>query len=233
MTIVNAIPTLNEMTPRSGSETPRDARSSDDAAQTAHDAGAIGIETRTAYHEAGHAVLCAALHETPEHVSIREDGETFGRCALREPARAAAIVQVHLAGYAAEHVLTGRRSRQLDQEIGFALMSATYPGLVEAYAGVDRRDGHRAVHEVLRTAIFEDDDDVRREVNRYYDIARSSLAAVWPSVKAVADALLATGELERGEIEAAMDGADVASPVLAVQRANGMDREATAPPPRP
>jgi len=35
--------------------------------------------TRTAYHEAGHAVLSAAISDTPQCVSIRHEGHTLGR----------------------------------------------------------------------------------------------------------------------------------------------------------
>ena len=59
-----------------------------------------------------------AIANKPDHVSIRPDGDTLGQSGARPSARATSRVQVHLAGFAAERVLTKRRSRQIDQEIG-------------------------------------------------------------------------------------------------------------------
>jgi hypothetical protein len=39
----------------------------------------FGVRSRTAYHETGHAVLSAAIANTPEHVSIRPERDTLGR----------------------------------------------------------------------------------------------------------------------------------------------------------
>ena len=86
----------------------------------------ITERTRTAYHEAGHAVLSAAINDTPELVSIREEHATLGRTRQRMFARPTLLVQVHLAGFAAEHLHTGRRSRQLDQEVGFAIVARLF-----------------------------------------------------------------------------------------------------------
>jgi hypothetical protein len=74
----------------------------------------IDERTRTAYHEAGHAVLSAAINDTPHHVSIRADRGTLGRSAQGMAVRPTSLAQVYLAGFAAEHLLTGgvRRSRR-------------------------------------------------------------------------------------------------------------------------
>ncbi len=69
----------------------------------------IDERTCTAFHEAGHAVLSAALASTPEYVTIRPDGQTLGRSRARMPVRPTFRAQVHLAGFAAEHVVTRRR----------------------------------------------------------------------------------------------------------------------------
>jgi hypothetical protein len=136
-------------------------------------------------------------------------------------ARPSARVQVHLAGFAAEHLLTGRRPRQLDQEIGFALVARLDPDLGEAYAGSKTRDGHRAVEEVLRIGTYDDDDAIRREVDRFYEVAHESLSVIWSSVKAVANALLRNEEIERRGFEEVLGDADLYTPVFAVQRAHG------------
>jgi hypothetical protein len=107
----------------------------------------VAPRTRTAFHEAGHAVLSAAITNPPEHVTIKANGHTLGRSGARMSARPTARVQVHLAGFAAEHLLTGRRPRQLDPEIGFSLLARLDPAVGEAYAGSESRDGHRAVEE--------------------------------------------------------------------------------------
>src|SRR5258706_2218423 len=146
--------------------------------------------TLTAYHEAGHAVLGAALFETPHHVSIRADAHTLGRSRAAMPPKPTLRAQIHLAGFAAEHLLTGRRPRQLAQEVGFAIMARLDPALAAAFAGAEDRDGQRTVLEVSRTALFASDDALAREVDRLYDIARASLRAVWPAVTRLADALL-------------------------------------------
>ncbi len=184
----------------------------------------VSARTRTAFHEAGHAVLSAAIANPPEHVTIQANGHTLGRSGARMSARPTARVQVHLAGFAAEHLLTGRRPRQLDQEIGFSLLARLDPALGDAYAGSEVRDGHRAVEEVFRLGTYEDDDAVRREVDRFYEVARKSLSVVWPSVKAVAKALLRDDDMDRRGFDEALGEADLYAPVLAVQLEHGLLR---------
>jgi len=176
----------------------------------------VSTRTRIAYHEAGHAVLSAAIADRPQHVSIRPEGPTLGRSGARMSARPTSRVQVHLAGFAAEHILTGRRSRQLAQEVGFALLSCLDPKLGEAFTGTEHHDGHRAVQEVLKMGQFGTDDEVRREVERFYEIARESLSSVWPAVAAVAKALLKHEELQREGADAALGDFDIFSPVFQV-----------------
>src|ERR1700677_271282 len=72
---------------------------------------------RTAYHEAGHAVLSAAINDRPEHVSIRGHDGTLGRTTQKMLVRPTSLAQVYLAGFAAEHLLTGRRPRGFDIEV--------------------------------------------------------------------------------------------------------------------
>ena len=176
----------------------------------------------TAFHEAGHAVLSAAIANKPEHVSIRPNGNTLGRSGARMSVRPTSRVQVHLAGFVAEHLLTKRRSRQLDQEVGFAIVARLDPALRAAFDDVVERDGYLAVEEVLRMGLFESDDEIRREVERFYEIAKESLSAVWQAVEQVAKALLDHDELDRDAVDEALGDLDIYMPVFAVQQAHGL-----------
>jgi hypothetical protein len=177
---------------------------------------------RVAYHEAGHAVLSAAINDTPRHVSIRGNAETFGRSRVMRCARPTTLVQVALAGFAAEHLLTGRRSCHLDREIGFAILTHFDPVLGAAFDGTMSRDGTLAVQDVLRTGCRETHEDIRVEVDRLYEVARESLACVWPAVNSVASALLERDELDRSAVDAALAAFDLVKPVFGVQRAHGL-----------
>lgn len=189
---------------------------------TAHTSVAVDARARLAFHEAGHAVLSAAINEAPQVVSIRPLGNTLGRSGQRLLARPSVLVQIHVAGFAAEHLLTRRRSRQFDQELGFAIISRDDPELRHAFEGSDERDGYRAVREVLRIAVLHTHDEIKREVDRFYDAARESLAAVWPSVRGVAHALLEHEELDRHGVLKAIGGDDIYAAVLRVQAVHGL-----------
>lgn len=190
----------------------------------------VDARTRTAYHESGHAVLSAAINDTPRHVSIKPNGDTLGRSGARMSARSTSLVQIHLAGFAAEHVLTSRRPRQLEQEVGFALISRSDEDLRRAFAGSEHHDGYRAVQEVLRMGTYEDDEAIKREVDRFYEIARESLSAVWPAVKAMVIALLEHEELEREDVEKVLEPLELFAPVLRVQQAHGLLLGSRRPP---
>jgi ATP-dependent Zn protease len=187
----------------------------------------VDARTRTAYHEAGHAVLSAAISDMPQHVSIRPEGNTLGRAAARRSVLPAARVQVHLAGFAAEHLLTGRRPRQLGKEVGFAILARLDPALRSSFTGCEDFDGHRAVEDALSMNTREGDDQVRREIDRYFEVARESLSAVWPAVQRVAKALLELEELDLDGVAEAIGNVDIFSPVFAVQRVHGLLPEVT------
>lgn len=138
---------------------------------------------RTAHHEAGHVVLGALLDDVPERASIASNATTLGRTQQRSRAAPPALAQIYLGGFAAEHILTGRRPRQLDAEIGVA------------------------VEQVLRTGVRTVEEDIRGEVDRLYEVARRSLSGSWPAVAAVAAALLDAGELDRAGIAALLSAA--------------------------
>lgn len=182
----------------------------------------LDLRSRTAHHEAGHAVLSAALNDRPERVSIRGREGTLGRSTQRMFARPTSLAQVYLAGFAAEHLLTGRRPRGFDIEVGLGILAHLDRDLVEKIEGVYGTDGYGAVHQVLRTGVREVEDEIRGEVGRLYDVACQSLRAVWPSVRAVARALLVHEELDRGRLDAAIGDVDLFAPAFAVQRAHGL-----------
>ena len=194
---------------------------------------AIDPRTRTAYHEAGHALLSAAINDKPHYVSIRCDHGTLGRSGQRMFARPASLAQVYLAGFAAEHIATGRRPRQYDLETGLAILAHTDPALVETFEGVESTDGYGAAREVLRAGVRPVEDELRREVDRLYEVARESLSAVWPSVKALVEALLVREEIDRDGINRAIGDADIYAPVFAVQQAHGLLQVVQIPPPPP
>ncbi len=177
---------------------------------------------RTAWHEAGHAVLSAAINELPKRVSILANGETLGRSIQRGYARPSSLTQVYLAGFAAEQLLAGRPPRRFRQEVGFALLSLSHPELREAIPGSEHRDVYRAVRQLLKMGVRADDEALKREVERFYGIALESLTAVLPAVKAVAAALLKHEELSRRQLEETLAPLDVVEPVLRIQRAHGL-----------
>jgi len=166
--------------------------------------------------------LSAAINDTPSYVSIRPKGGTLGRSTQKMFVRPTSLAQVFLAGFAAEHVLTGGRHRQLDMEIGIALLAHFDPKLVDTFDGIESTDWYGAVRQVLRTGVREIEADIRRELERMYEIARESLSTVWPAVEMLADALLEREELDGDAIEALLGEFDVFMPVLTVQRAHGL-----------
>ena len=181
----------------------------------------VDQRTRTAYHEAGHAVLSAAINDTPSHVSIRPNGGTLGRSTQWMAVRPTTLAQVFLAGFAAEHLLTGRRPRQYDLELGMAILAHSDPKLVDVFEGVESCDGYGVVEQVLRTGVREVDEDIRREADRFYEIARESVSTVWPAVHALARALLKQEELDRDGVQAVLADFDLFMRVLVVQRKHG------------
>jgi hypothetical protein len=137
---------------------------------------------RTAHHEAGHAVLSAALNDMPHLVSIRAARWTAGRSIQRVVASP----------------------------------------LVGTFEGIEAWDGYGAVQHLLRTGVRLVEAELRLEVDRFYEITKASVAAAWPAVKALADALLQQEELERDGVEEALGEADIYGPVFAVQEAHGL-----------
>ena len=173
-------------------------------------------------------MLSAAINDTPSQVSIRPNGETLGRSTQKMFVRPTSLAQVFLAGFAAEHLLTGRRPRQYDVEIGMALLAHFDPKLVEIFDGIEFTDGYGAVRQVLRTGVRENEAEIRRELQRLYGIACESLTAVWPAVEALAGVLLKCEELDEDAIEEVLGEFGLSIPVFAVQRAHGLMTTAAA-----
>lgn len=178
-----------------------------------------------AYHEAGHAVLGAALGDGPGHVSILADDTTLGHTRQHMVGPPPCLAQICLAGFAAEHRLTGRYPRQLEREVGFAILSLEDQQLRAAFSEASHRDGHRAVQEVRRTALLRSRAEVQTEVARHYSAALASLSSIWPAVERVAEALLSRTQLDREQLFETIGGFDIYAPVLAVQRAQGLRHE--------
>ena len=183
------------------------------------------LRSRTAHHEAGHAVLSAAINDRPERVSIRGEAGTLGRSAQRMLVRPTSLAQVYLAGFAAEHLLTGHRPRGFDVEVGLAVLAHFDPSLVDTIEGIETTDGYGALRQVLRSGAREIEDEVRSEIERLYEVSRESLRAVWPSTRAVAEALLEFEELDRASLDDALGNADIFAPVFAIQDAHGLPRK--------
>lgn len=178
---------------------------------------------RIAHHEAGHAVLSAAINDAPDLVSIRPNGVSRGRTRYRMEGRPERRVQVHLAGFAAEELLKGKRSSQLaGPELGFSVLAAIDPRHASLAAGLEGYDQYLAVQEVLTMGCARTSDAIRADVERFYIAARDSLAAVWPTVQALAKALLQHEELDRKGMFAAIGRSDIYGPVFAVQEAHGL-----------
>jgi hypothetical protein len=109
-----------------------------------------------------------------------------------------------------------------EREVGFAILAHFDRELAEEFDGYDSRDGYRAVEEILNSGSPEEHVAIRTEVDRLYGITRDSLTAVWPAVKAVAEALLRHEELDREGFREAVGDTDLFTPVFAVQRAHGL-----------
>jgi ATP-dependent Zn protease len=176
---------------------------------------------RTAWHESGHAVLSSAINDTPNHLSIRVEGISLGRNWMKMAARPSTLVQVYLAGFAAEHLVTGRRSRHLNTEVGFGILAEAYPAFEAAFTESGHRDGHAAVQQLLRMGIPAKTEEIQHEIDRYYVITRESLSAVWPAVENLARALLEHEEMDREGVEAVLGDFPIFERVLAVQQAHG------------
>jgi hypothetical protein len=178
---------------------------------------------RIAYHEAGHAVLSAAINDAPHLVSIRGSANSLGRSRYGRDASPERLVQVHLAGFAAEEILKGCRSRQLlGPELALSVSAVLEPHFASVAALVEGSDQHLAVQELLKMGCTESRDGIYAAFERYYAVARASLLTVWPAVVTVARTLLKNSELDRHGFRTAIRGHDIHTPVSGVQAAHGI-----------
>lgn len=183
----------------------------------------VSKRARIAHHEAGHAVLSAAINDAPHLVSIRDAKGSLGRARYRMEVRPERLIQVHLAGFAAEEILKGRRSRQLfGFEMGASITALTEPALASLGEGLETCDQYLAVREVLKMGDAATPQEIRAEIERFYNVAMESLRAVWQVVVAVAKALLRHTEIDRDGFHDAVGDHDIYTPVFVVQDAHGL-----------
>jgi hypothetical protein len=181
----------------------------------------IPKRTQIAYHEAGHAVLSASINDAPHLVSIVKTGRSLGRARYKTiGAPPPILVQVHLAGYAAEHLLSSRRPPAFVQ----GLSMCSNPSLSAFADLLSGSDEALAVEQVLAMGCSNDAAAINRDVDRFYVVARESVASVWQAVQAVAKALLKHNEIDREGFFDAIADLEIYSPVVAVQTAHGLGR---------
>jgi hypothetical protein len=183
----------------------------------------VPTRRKVAYHEAGHAVLSTAINDTPHLVSIRRTGSKRGRACYQFDAPPERLIQVHLAGFAAEELLDGRPSEQLrGLELDVSIATITLPRLAGLRPIVDGCDQFLAVQEALKMGVELRNESIREKFEFFYQVAKTSLQAVWPAVGAVARALLKRSELDRTGFFKAVGKYGLDGPVSAVQEKYGL-----------
>jgi hypothetical protein len=179
--------------------------------------------TRIAHHEAGHAVLSAAIADAPHLVSIRIASDSLGRARYRLEGCLEKRVQIHLAGFAAEDLVCGRRSRQfVGSDLSLSIAALTQPANSFLAEGLETCDQYLAVRDIVLMGVARSDKAIREGIERFYSVARDSLAAVWPQVASVARALLRHTEIDYAAFRAALGSGDIYSPVFLVQHEHGL-----------
>ena len=165
-------------------------------------------------------MLSASINDSPHLVSIRASGNSRGRSRYRFEAPPERLVQVHLAGFAAEELFVGRPPRQLFGELGISIAVETTPAGASLAEFVTGSDQHLAVKALLELGCARTDEALRAGVHRYYLAAKASLTSVWPAVRAAAEALLKHSELDGAAFRRTIGMFDIYGPVSAVQRAH-------------
>jgi len=170
---------------------------------------------RTAYHEAGHAVLSSAICDTPREVTIaRRRSEYSGRTMIMgQFAQPNVLVQVYLAGLAADHLLVKR----IADPLKFAVRGTSFL----RSACLMNCDIRCAVKCVQQLSSSKRHKNTLKNLMRFYAITRDSLRATWPAVVSVADALLIQRTLDRDALFEALDAHDIYHAVIGVQKAYG------------
>lgn len=168
-------------------------------------------------------MLSAAIGDAPHLVSIRPDGETLGRARYRRDGRPESIVQIHLAGFAAEELLKGCRSKQfIGSELSCSITALTKPEFAFVGEGLETCDQFLAVKDIIDLGTEATNEAIRAQVERFYAAAKDSLEAIWPVVRSVAKALLEHTEIDYGLFRRAVGNRDIYGPVFEVQAAHGL-----------
>jgi hypothetical protein len=143
----------------------------------------------------------------------------MGRTLQKSGAGPVAMAQIYLAGYAAEHLLTGRRPPEMVRQLALGILAHVDPEIVPVDAS--GTDGHGAVVEIVRSGVSERAQrEIEREAERLYDVARDSLSAVWHAVEAVAARLERVEQLDDARVERILRPFAVRAEVRLVQRAH-------------
>jgi len=183
---------------------------------------------RIAHHEAGHAVLSAAIGDSPHLVSIRQEGASLGRARYRFAERTEWRVQVHLAGFAAEELLKGVRSKQYyGSDLGLSIAALTDERFRDMGEGLETSDQFLAVQDIISLGEATTRDAIAAELERFYLAAKESLSAIWPVVQSVAKALMSHTEIDDQGFRAAIGARDIYTPVFDVQERHGFLRRMT------
>src|SRR5262245_59879633 len=125
----------------------------------------VPMRTRIAHHEAGHAVLSAAIGDAPDLVSIRQEDKSLGRARYRFDRSLESRVQIHLAGFAAEELLKGCRSKQfIGSELSLSIAALTNPKFALLGKGLETCDQFRAVQDVIDLGTAATEHAIRAEV---------------------------------------------------------------------
>lgn len=180
----------------------------------------VSKRTRIAHHEAGHAVLSASISDAPRLVSILVKAGSLGRARYQMLARPQVLIQIHLAGFAAEHILKGARPKQFVTGLGVCTTALVHK--LHDSRGMVGSDEQLAIEEALKMGTAVDEDALKASVTRFYEISRESIISVWPAVRGVAKVLLKHGELDRDGFFEAIGSFDIYKPVRAVQQAHGL-----------
>jgi len=168
------------------------------------------------YHEAGHAVLAAALIDMPRIVTISRRGPIAGHTGYMalfcEPTK---LVQVTLAGEAATQLLTGRIPEY------FTMFDE--PGLGRLRNSL-ANPNNSAMDPTFAFRVLKNNfKGLRAQVKQYvrcYAMSLDCLRSVWPLVDRVARALMAQTTLNRSDLLDLIGDTDIYSPVFAVQAAH-------------
>lgn len=180
----------------------------------------VSKRTRIAHHEAGHAVLSASISDTPRLVSIVAKEGSLGRARYQMLARPQVLIQVHLAGFAAEHILKGAQPEQFVTGLGVCTAALVYK--LHDSLGMAGSDEQLAIEEAVKMGTAVEEGAIKAAVTQFYNISRESIISVWPAVQAVAKVLLKHGELDRDGFSEAIGSFDIYKPVRAVQLAHGL-----------